>query len=56
MWECWLVLAQDESAVSAVEYAILLSIIGAGLFAAVLGLGMQIATEYDTAAATLQLQ
>jgi len=40
----------DESAISAVEYAGLLALIGAGILAAILGLGSAVAEDYNEAA------
>jgi len=47
-------LYREDSGVSAVEYAMMLSLIGAGLVAAVLGLGSQVGTKFNDAATVLQ--
>lgn len=54
MWQVALDLAREDLAVSSVEYAFLLAIVGAGILAAVVGLGEHIATRMNTAATTIQ--
>jgi Flp pilus assembly pilin Flp len=43
----------DESAISAVEYSCILALIGAGILAAIIGLGKEVAEDYSEAAATI---
>jgi len=43
----------DESAISAVEYSCLLALIGAGILAAIIGLGNEVAEDYGEAAVTI---
>jgi pilus assembly protein Flp/PilA len=44
----------DESGISAVEYALLLALIGAGIATAAFALGDQVETNIDTATTNLQ--
>ena len=46
-------LAREESGISAVEYALLLALIGAGIAAAAFGLGEQVTTNIETATSDL---
>jgi Flp pilus assembly pilin Flp len=43
----------DEGAISAVEYCCLLGLIGAGILAAIIGLGNEVAEDYGDAAVTI---
>ncbi len=47
-------LASEETDISAVEYAIMLSLIGSGLLASVMGLGSQMSTNINNASAILK--
>lgn len=47
-------LVKDDSGISAVEYALLLALIGAGIAAAAFGLGGQVSTNITTATTALQ--
>jgi pilus assembly protein Flp/PilA len=51
---CILTLLAEDSGVSAVEYAIMLSMIGAGVAAAVVGLGSQVGNNINDAATVLK--
>ncbi len=53
MWVYCLDFFADESAISAVEYAGLLALIGAGIMGAILGLGDAISDDYTQAASTI---
>jgi Flp pilus assembly pilin Flp len=53
MWGYFLEFLADESAISAVEYAGLLALIGAGIMGAILGLGDVISDDYTQAAASI---
>ena len=53
MWDYCMEFIADESAISAVEYADLLALIGAGILGAVLGLGDAISDDYTQAANTI---
>lgn len=53
MLEWCLEFLADESAISAVEYTCLLGLIGAGIMAAIIGLGNEVAEDYSEAAAAL---
>jgi pilus assembly protein Flp/PilA len=47
-------LAKDEEGISAVEYALLLALIGAGISAAAFALGGQVSTNITSATQALQ--
>jgi pilus assembly protein Flp/PilA len=51
---CILTLLAEDSGISAVEYAIMLSMIGAGMVAAVVGLGSQVGNNINDAATVLK--
>lgn len=53
MWGYFLEFLADESAISAVEYAGLLALIGAGILGAIMGLGDAISDDYTEAASTI---
>ena len=46
-------LLKDEDGISAVEYALLLALIGAGIAAAAFGLGEQVTSNIETATSDL---
>ena len=46
-------LLKEEDGISAVEYALLLALIGAGIAAAAFGLGEQVTTNIETATSDL---
>jgi pilus assembly protein Flp/PilA len=47
-------LLKDEQGISAVEYALLLALIGAGIAAAAMGLGGQVADNINSATDSLE--
>jgi Flp pilus assembly pilin Flp len=53
MWGYFFEFLADESAISAVEYAALLALIGAGIMGAMMGLGDAISEDYSEAAASI---
>ncbi len=54
VWKSLKSLIRDESGISAVEYALLLALIGAGIAAAAFTLGGQVSTNINNATTALQ--